>query len=530
MRLLMTAASSVAIGAAIVVTATVPAFGVGYPGWFIAGVIITIGAVALSLAINFRASLSRFDGVVAALGFIALGLLRIGSDPHNPLFVYLAVLPVLVLAGDARRRYLVFTILGCFIALFVPIVIAGVLGSIVDLFGVIFATIVITVVAVTLHEATTARRAAQTRVTATELERSGADQSLRGLWEAVTEQAIIGTDLSGRIEAWNPGAERMLGVSAADAELTLNVVDFHVRQELDACSKRVMFRQDESKLDLGFVSLVGSAAEGTPSRGEWTYLRGDGSQLSAQVTVTARRDASGLIVGYLFVAMDLTENRKLITLQDASISLISHELRTPLSSILGYIELMREEDDEPLSGTQLSYLRVAERNANRLLELIADLVFTAKVSSGTEKMNVEKLDLAPILETSLESARPIAATSGITLSFDSAAGVIVDGNPVRLGQAIDHLVLTALKFTPRGGTVAVSLVTNAAEAVLSVGSTGLTTSGPTVPGGGLELTITQAIVTAHHGVMSVEGVEGAGALSTVRLPLAGLPAVSASRA
>ncbi len=68
--------------------------------------------------------------------------------------------------------------------------------------------------------------------------------------------------------------------------------------------------------------------------------------------------------------------------------MISHELRTPLSSILGYVELLEDDQDEPPTPQQTAYLRIVDRNARRLLRLVGDLLFTAQVDSG--RFSVEK--------------------------------------------------------------------------------------------------------------------------------------------
>jgi signal transduction histidine kinase len=119
---------------------------------------------------------------------------------------------------------------------------------------------------------------------------------------------------------------------------------------------------------------------------------------------------------------------------------------------------------------------------------------------------------------------------------------------LRLGQACDNLISNALKFTPRGGTVTVSLSRSSGDAVITVRDTGMgiaeseldqlfarffrasTATRNAVPGVGLGLTITKAIVTAHHGAMAVESEEGVGTRFSVSLPLAGAGAPSESRA
>jgi signal transduction histidine kinase len=118
----------------------------------------------------------------------------------------------------------------------------------------------------------------------------------------------------------------------------------------------------------------------------------------------------------------------------------------------------------------------------------------------------------------------------------------VHGDPLRLAQAVDNLVSNALKFTPRGGTVTVALGLDTKNATVTVQDTGMgiaasemdqlfsrffratTATRNAVPGVGLGLTITKAIVTAHHGEMGVESEEGVGTRFSLTLPLAAVGA------
>jgi signal transduction histidine kinase len=251
-------------------------------------------------------------------------------------------------------------------------------------------------------------------------------------------------------------------------------------------------------------------------------------------------------VGYLFVAADVTQAREVARLKDEFVGLISHELRTPLSSILGYLELLRDDDSHPLSEEQEQYLGVAERNAHRLLRLVGDLLFTAQVESGKFPLDLKDVELEHIVTAAVESARPAATAAGITVNEEVAdATPVVYGDPVRLGQVCDNLISNAIKFTPKGGTVTVSLAKSETDAVITVRDTGMgiaaseldqlfsrffrasTATRNAVPGVGLGLTITKAIVTAHHGQMGVSSEEGVGTEFSVTLPLAAQAALAA---
>jgi signal transduction histidine kinase len=316
------------------------------------------------------------------------------------------------------------------------------------------------------------------------------------------------------------------------------VHEFHVESELLMRSAELNYPPGETVLNPGFSALVEMARQGKPEVRQWTYVRADGTTLAVELAVTRRVDEHGATAGYIFVATDVTQALEVSRLKDEFVGLISHELRTPLSSILGYLELMRDDDENPLSEEQVQYLGVAERNAHRLLRLVGDLLFTAQVGSSTFALATTELDVASIVTASVESAQPVAAAAGISLTVKvPTSAVSVMGDAQRLGQACDNLISNGIKFTPRGGSVVVSLEVVNGRAVISVHDTGMgipedeldklfgrffrasTATRAAVPGVGLGLSITKAIIVAHHGELDVQSEVGVGTAFIIRIPV-----------
>ena len=145
--------------------------------------------------------------------------------------------------------------------------------------------------------------------------------------------------------------------------------------------------------------------------------------------------------------------RELDRLKDEFIALVSHELRTPLTSIRGYTELLLDGEAGELTDDQRQFLGVVERNSQRLLHLVGDLLFLAQVEAGKLVLEVDALDLAAVASESVETARPQAEAKGITLTLATGPVPPIAGDQARLAQLLDNLVSNAVKFTPQGGRV-----------------------------------------------------------------------------
>lgn len=247
---------------------------------------------------------------------------------------------------------------------------------------------------------------------------------------------------------------------------------------------------------------------------------------------------------------DVTAERDAERLKQEFFGLVSHELRTPLTSIIGYTELLIETEAENLSEQGRRFLEVIERNSRRELELVGDLLLLTRITAGTFEIEVGDADLAAIAAATVESARPAAEHKGIDLRLEGPSEMPLHGDQHRLAQVAENLISNAIKFTPDGGFVRVSVGGDDAHATLEVADSGIGISEEDrvqlfermfrsaeaerrgIQGTGLGLTIAKAIVDAHGGVISVASEPGEGAAFTVTLPrnadAAGLPPTDGS--
>ncbi len=225
-------------------------------------------------------------------------------------------------------------------------------------------------------------------------------------------------------------------------------------------------------------------------------------------------------------------------LKDDFVASVSHELRTPLTSIRGYLELLREGEAGELTDDQQQFVAIVERNADRLLRLVGDLLFVAQVEAGKISLDPGPTDIEELVRQAVDAARPAAAEKSIAVNLDlGVAGASeLHADRARLGQVLDNLISNALKFTQTGGHVAVRTSQDADTVVIEVSDDGMGMSqadvkqlfqrffrtaaatDQAIQGTGLGLAIVKAIIEAHDGVITVKSAAGAGTVFRVELP------------
>jgi PAS domain S-box-containing protein len=232
--------------------------------------------------------------------------------------------------------------------------------------------------------------------------------------------------------------------------------------------------------------------------------------------------------------------RELDVMKDEFVALVSHELRTPLTAIQGYTELVLDGTAGELNNEQRAMLAAVDRSSARLFRLINDLLFVAQVNAGKLSVAIDDVDLAAVAREAIEDARPRAAAADVALEFEIALIPIVKADRVRLGQVFDNLISNAIKFTPPGGRVGLTISMVGEEAIVVITDSGMgmssedqqrlftrffrTKDAAKIQGTGLGLSITKAIVDAHHGSISVESEVGAGSSFTFTVPTTDLAA------
>jgi signal transduction histidine kinase len=226
----------------------------------------------------------------------------------------------------------------------------------------------------------------------------------------------------------------------------------------------------------------------------------------------------------------------LMRLRGDFVASVSHELRTPLTSIIGYLELLKDDESANLTAAQQTFLGVVHRSALRLRGLVGDLLLVAEAEGGALALDLHDVDIAALAAECVEAARPAADAKEIELNLSRGESGQIQGDPNRLAQMMDNLVSNAIKFTPAGGRVAVRTSREDGQTLFEVSDTGFGISpadqahlfdrffrarpavDKAIRGTGLGLTITKAIVDAHKGSIMVKSTLGKESTFLVRLP------------
>ena len=233
----------------------------------------------------------------------------------------------------------------------------------------------------------------------------------------------------------------------------------------------------------------------------------------------------------------LEQYRRAARVKDEFVSTVSHELRTPLTSIVGNVELLSDGEAGELSPPQLNMVRVIDRNSQRLLNMIENLLTLSHIDAKGRSLMPTPTDLEKLVDGVRAAMMPVAAARNLDLEFVVPPDMeFVTVDAAEVDRALLNLLSNACKFTPDGGRVVLRVEQSNRETIIAVSDTGIgiaeddipllfsrffrtsTASDLAIPGTGLGLSIVKGIVDEHHGAITVESVAGSGTTFTIRLP------------
>jgi signal transduction histidine kinase len=240
------------------------------------------------------------------------------------------------------------------------------------------------------------------------------------------------------------------------------------------------------------------------------------------------------------------ELRKIDSMKSEFVSVASHELRTPLAAIKNAVQLMLSGKTGEINENQEKFLSMAERNINRLTNILNDLLNLSRIESGKIELKFEKVELKEIIQLSASSLRPHADVKSIQIEAETPESLPeIYGDQEKIEQILTNLIGNAIKFTPDGGRILISVKPPSHDqtggygdmVAISVKDTGIGIPAEhldaifekfhqvegslhrSVSGTGLGLAITKGLVEAHQGKILVQSDVGKGSTFTFTLPV-----------
>ena len=389
------------------------------------------------------------------------------------------------------------------------------------------------------------------------------EERFRLLVDSVQDYGIIMLDAKGRVASWNAGAERIKGYRSEEI-IGEHFSRFCTEEDLQS-------GKPEREIET-------ATREGRYEEEAWR-VRKDGSRFWANVLITPVCNANGQLVGFAKVTRDITERKQAqealqeahvvlesrveqrtsqlatanVELQTAReqadaanlaksefLSRMSHELRTPLNAILGFGQILNKQDLTPLAKESVGYILKGGRH---LLDLINEVLDIARVEAGHINLSLEAIGLADIVPEACALVRPLAAERNIRLVENTSelgtSYILADLQ--RLKQVLINLLSNAIKYNREGGQVEVSCDPKPdGWTSIAIRDTGpgisprdlpklftpferLDASNSAIEGTGLGLVLSQRLVAAMGGTLSVESALGQGTTFTLALPQATPP-------
>ena len=352
-------------------------------------------------------------------------------------------------------------------------------------------------------------------------------------------EGIVITDADLVIRGWNRWLQRhsgreageMIGVRLFDAfpEIVARGLDVFYRAVLDGRAQVLANRFHE------YLMTLPTDFE-TPHGKMQQTVRIAPLMEAGRVagTITVIEDVSERVVRENELWRSREEAETANRAKDQLLATLSHDLRTPLSSILGWVRLIR---NRPLEAETISGgLKSIERNALVQLQLMDEILDTSRIASGKVELTLQETDLVELIDSSVDALTPMAVSKEVRIAKDlPAQPKMLQVDSKRIQQVLWNLLSNALKFTPRGGIVRVSLAFSSARARLEIADSGMGIRPEHLDqvfeplwqskeagghgGLGLGLSIAKQLVELHGGSIRAESVgPGQGATFILELP------------
>lgn len=487
--------------------------------------VLAMGLTGLCVLLPWNLLPPKAFVVVPLLDFVVVGLAREAAASAFTSLGLLLVFPVIWLAARLGRAGVVLSCAASVLAVGVPLV-AGTSATPSDVARPFLLPLIMTVIALAVHVLVSSlvRQDARLKLKDAEL-RLAYEESLERQRFLDTMLDVIGVGVHAVDEAGNDilmNQQHRRNRSLATAAATAHPGE----QELN------LLASDGTTPLPPEHSPVTRAARGQSFSDYLVRVGSPANQRVLSSTARAMRDKDGNFTGSVLAFSDVTELVNALAIKDDFVANISHEFRTPLMSILGYLDIVLDTPEEA-PGQHQAFLRTAQTNAEKLLNLVSDLV---SVSSDSMGVHPQRMDLSDLVRMSVASATPRAQGRCVDIVNEATRALWLTADPGRVAQVLDNLLSNAIKYSRTGDTVTIRAWETPDAACFSVTDTGIgisdedlpniftryfrssTVRESAIPGVGLGLGIVKRIVENHGGSITANSKLHLGSTFTVTLP------------
>lgn len=342
-----------------------------------------------------------------------------------------------------------------------------------------------------------------------------------------SDDAIVSKTLEGMITSWNNAAARMFGYTEAEA----------IGRHISLIIPQERLAEEDY--------IIGEIKKGhSVSHFETIRVTKNGDFIPISLTVSPILNEEKTIIGASKIARDISEKvaaheeleqlyrqvKNLSDKKDEFIAMTTHELKTPITSLKGFLQLLQIHTGA--DGKGRLFVERSIRQVEKLAMLINDLVDFSKLQAGKLGMHFESFDMKVLVEDCLEL---YATSSTHPFRLNCSGSLEVQADRLRIEQVVDNLVSNAIKYSPEGGSIDITLEGRADAVEVKIKDEGIGINdavqhklfsqffravepGYSIPGLGMGLYITKEIIERHGGSISVESVLGKGSVFSFVLP------------
>ena len=300
-----------------------------------------------------------------------------------------------------------------------------------------------------------------------------------------------------------------------------------------------VFDRDQELLPFDYCPInVNVSEDGAVFTKKDLKVVGKNKEFFANLVVGKVKEESNNNLGCILALHDITEEKRLEEMKLDFVSMAAHELRTPLTSLRGYLSILIKETKTILKPEEATFLSRSDISAQQLSALVDNLLNVSRIENHKLTINIEPVDIRPLIQQAIEQIMERAAEKKIALEFkkdDSPLPkVLIDR--LRIGEVLGNLLSNAIAYTKEGGKVTIWTERKDDLVVTHVQDTGegipkeslqhlftkfFRISGKleqTTKGTGLGLYISKEIIQMHHGEIWVESEAGVGSTFSFSLP------------